>query len=110
MMLTLLEQGRPEVRGVAEALLGLEVWVGWPHLVEAKVVAVQSSKFYIDQTGEKDVKEMMVTQGQGFEKLGHTIKYQYSSRYGVEIGEVEIWNAGVVFFRLPRPVLYDIIM
>ena len=49
-MLTLLEQGRPEVRGVAEALLGLEVWVGWPHLVEAKVVAVQSSKLYIDQS------------------------------------------------------------
>ena len=90
MMLTLLEQGRPEVRGVAEALLGLEVWVGWPHLVEAKVVAVQSSKFYIDQSGEKDVKEMMVTQGQVFDRLGHTIKHQYSSRYGVEIGEVDI--------------------
>ena len=64
-MLTLLEQGRPEVRGVAEALLGLEVWVGWPHLVEAKVVAVQSSKLYIDQSGEKDVKEMMVCPSTG---------------------------------------------
>ena len=69
MMLTLLEQGRPEVREVAEALLGLEVWVGWPHLVEAKVVAVQSSKLYIDQSGEKDVKEMMVTHGQAFDRL-----------------------------------------
>ena len=90
MMLTLLEQGRPEVRGVAEALLGLEVWVGWPHLVEAKVVAVQSSKLYIDQSGEREVKDMMMTQGQNFERLGHSIKQQYSSRYGVEIGEVDI--------------------
>ena len=88
-MLTLLEQGRPEVRGVAEALLGLEVWVGWPHLVEAKVVAVQSGKLYIDQAGEKEVRDM-VTQGQNFEKLGQTIKQQYSSRYGVEIGKVDI--------------------
>ena len=79
MMLTLLEQGRPEVRGVAEALLGLEVWVGWPHLVEAKVVAVQSGKLYIDQSGEREVRDM-VTQGQNFEKLGQTIKQQYSSR------------------------------
>ena len=37
MILSLLDQGRPEVREVARALIGAEVWVGWPHLVEAKV-------------------------------------------------------------------------
>ena len=37
MILSLLDQGRPEVRDVAQALIGSEVWVGWPHLVEAKV-------------------------------------------------------------------------
>ena len=37
MMLSLEPQGRPDVREVARALLGREVWVGWPHLVEAKV-------------------------------------------------------------------------
>ena len=37
MMLALQEQGRSEVREVGRALLESEVWVGWPHLVEAKV-------------------------------------------------------------------------
>merc|ERR1719410_347709 len=31
-----------------------------------------------------------MTQGQNFERLGNSIKQQYSSRYGVEIGEVDI--------------------
>jgi hypothetical protein len=65
MMLTLQEQGRPEVREVARALLGSEVWVGWPHLVEAKVVAVQSSKIYIDTKGEREVGVQDNRQGDG---------------------------------------------
>ena len=40
MILSLLDQGRPEVRDVAAALVGSEVWVGWPHLVEAKVIII----------------------------------------------------------------------
>ena len=75
-------QGKPEVREVAQALIGCEVWVGWPHLVEAKVVAVQSHQVYIDTQGEK--KE------ETFPKLSHSIKSQYSNRYGVEIGDVSI--------------------
>merc|ERR1719483_1683451 len=93
MMLTLQEQGRPEVREVARALLGSEVWVGWPHLVEAKVVAVQSSKMYIDSKGERDLGERQDNRhgdGQTFSKLGQHIKAQSSGRYGVEVGEVFI--------------------
>eukprot|EP00092_Neocalanus_flemingeri_P006262 GFUD01006736.1.p1 GENE.GFUD01006736.1~~GFUD01006736.1.p1 ORF type:complete len:1636 (+),score=540.21 GFUD01006736.1:158-5065(+) len=92
MMLTLQEQGRPEVREVARALLGSEVWVGWPHLVEAKVVAVQSCKVYIDKNGERQVvgQDNRHGDGQTFPKLCQHIKTQYSSRYGVEVGEVMI--------------------
>ena len=53
MILSLLDQGRPEVRDVAQALIGSEVWVGWPHLVEAKVrfvveiISELSSSIYV---------------------------------------------------------------
>jgi len=92
MMLTLQEQGRPEVREVARALLGSEVWVGWPHLVEAKVRAVQSNGLYIDSKGEREVgaHDNVYGDGQTFPKMCQYIKNQYSSRYGVLVGEVNI--------------------
>ena len=40
-MLTLEDQGRPNVEEVAENVLGQEIWVAWPQMVEAKVVAVK---------------------------------------------------------------------
>ncbi len=40
-MLTLEDQGRPNIEEVAENVLGREIWVAWPHMVEAKVVAVK---------------------------------------------------------------------
>ena len=90
MMLGLVEQGRPEVREVATALLGSEVWVGWPHLVEAKVIAVQSSQLYIDSKGERNASEKGRPDEQNFGKLGGGIKQQYITRYGVQVGEVSI--------------------
>ena len=77
MILSLLDQGRPEVGEVGQALIGSEVWVGWPHLVEAKVVAVQSQSTYIDAGGEKPPPS---SDGQGFGRLAHSIKSQYSNR------------------------------
>ena len=73
-------------------MLESEVWVGWPHLVEAKVIAVQSSKVYIDTKGEREVGAQDNRQGDGqtFAKLCQHIKNQHSSRYGVEMGEVMI--------------------
>jgi len=92
MMLTLQEQGRPEVRDVARALLGSEVWVGWPHLIEAKVMAVQSCKLYIDSKGERETgpNDNVYGDGQTFQKMCGYIKNQSSGRYGVVVGEVTI--------------------
>ena len=72
MMLSIEQQDRPEVREVARALLGSEVWVGWPHLVEAKVVAVQANTLHIDSKGE--------AKGGDFDRLSRAIKTQYSRR------------------------------
>ena len=83
MMLTLEPQGRPDVREVAKALLDSEVWVGWPHLVEAKVVAVQGQGVFIDAKGEKK-------DGGDFEKQARNIESHYSGRYGVSVGKTAI--------------------
>ena len=40
MLLVLKNQGEPNTRDVAQQLLGQEIWVSWPHMVEAKVFEV----------------------------------------------------------------------
>ena len=81
MILRLEDQGRPEVTDVAQALIGCEVWVGWPHLVEAKVIAVQSQNAYFDSTGERGAPTVNDKEGQqSFNKLSNTIKANYSNR------------------------------
>lgn len=83
MMLSLEPQGRPDIREVAKALLGSEVWVGWPHLVEAKVLAVQGQGVFIDAQGEKK-------DGGDFERQARNIESHYSGRYGVSVGKTAI--------------------
>ncbi len=46
MLLRLLPQGTPDVSEVARQLLGQEIWVAWPHMVEAKVFEVWNDKRY----------------------------------------------------------------
>ena len=36
MILKIVDQGKPDIREVASELLGQCIYVGWPHLVEAK--------------------------------------------------------------------------
>ena len=43
-ILTLTNQGRPDIMDVAAALVGKEIWVLWPHMVEAKVMSVSNSQ------------------------------------------------------------------
>ncbi len=42
-ILTLENQGTPDIDEIANSYLGQEIWVSWPHMVEAKVVAVKVS-------------------------------------------------------------------
>ena len=43
-MLVLEDQGRPDIEEVANQLLGQEIWVNWPHMIEAKVSAVSDAR------------------------------------------------------------------
>jgi len=84
MILTLENQGRPELAEVAKAMIGKEVWVGWPHLFEAKVTGVSNSQcLYTDPDKREDpLRE--------FKTIQSDIRSRYSSRYGIEIGSTDI--------------------
>ena len=43
-MLTLEDEGSVNIDDVANDLLDQEIWVSWPHMVEAKVVRVRDVK------------------------------------------------------------------
>jgi hypothetical protein len=36
MIIQIADQGKPDIKEVAAELLGRTIYVGWPHLVEAK--------------------------------------------------------------------------
>ena len=55
MLLVLKNQGEPSSREVAQQLLGQEIWVSWPHMIEAKVFEVldaQHTFVFKDGNGE----------------------------------------------------------
>lgn len=55
MILKLKDQGRPvSTEEVAQELLNQEIWVSWPHMVEAKVYEVwdQKAKFFLGNNGQ----------------------------------------------------------
>ena len=50
MLLRLLPQGSPDAGDVAQELLGQEIWVAWPHMVEAKVFEVWDDKRWVQKS------------------------------------------------------------
>lgn len=88
MVLNLTEIPEKTVKEVADDLLGKSVHVNWPHLLEALVVAVMSKdeRFtfgvgHAHQT-DSDVKV--------FEMREVSISERYRSRYGVNLGDIDI--------------------
>ncbi|XP_012251889.2 5'-3' exoribonuclease 1 isoform X2 [Athalia rosae] len=84
----------PNLTDLANEILGKSIFVSWPHLVEARIIAIASrdTKFALsDVQGETTVKEEMkgplVVQWSASNKA---ISETYMSRLGVEIGETEI--------------------
>jgi len=75
------DQPRPDINDVAPELIGKEVWVGWPHLVEAKVVGVSNSRSQQGEAGGSTG---------GFPIQCRGIQHRYKDRFGVEVGETQI--------------------
>ncbi|KAJ9598748.1 hypothetical protein L9F63_026718, partial [Diploptera punctata] len=98
MMLQIVDQGKPDIKEVATELLGRTIFVAWPHLIEARVVAVSNKKLQYGlrddsmnggtpQFNIEEVKGSSQTQW-GLQRRG--IEDQYNNRMGVQIGETNI--------------------
>lgn len=114
-LLTLKGQGKPNVKDVAQELLGwlvmfylpmivrftpdsfvalgAEIWVAWPHMVEAKVMEVKdaATSFSIDsRTGQIKQESNEDDQKRKFAPLVTEITSRYKTRWGVEIGPTHV--------------------
>lgn len=89
MMLTIEDQGSPDAQEVANELLGQEIWVAWPHMIEAMVSSVQTETHTYTRTkdGRTHVDR---TEKEDFRKNAHVIGEQYKTRYGIIVGDTRI--------------------
>ena len=90
-MLVLEDQGHPVLDEVANQLLGQEIWVSWPHMVEAKVVGVLDvrTKFALKSEAD-DVHVKEESDAKEFRLQAKGIADRYKSRWGVVVGDIHI--------------------
>nr|CAD7397262.1 unnamed protein product [Timema poppensis] len=93
LVLSITDQGKKDVKAVAHELLGKSIFVGWPHLIEARVQAVSDRevRYFLPSGGSQmaveDVRGSMTSQW-NMSKRG--IQDHYMERLGVDIGETHI--------------------
>ena len=79
----------PNLEEVADQLLNQEIWVSWPHMVEAKVVSVSNQHHTYALTKEGAV-FVEATKKDNFLSDVKSISEAYKSRWGVVIGNTSI--------------------
>ncbi|XP_053379748.1 5'-3' exoribonuclease 1-like isoform X2 [Mercenaria mercenaria] len=97
------EEEEPDIDKVAKEYLGKEIYVGWPHLYEAKVVAVCNNEYSYTQVEPASGKSKGTHQRPQvnreeiddntytiFSKEISTIAERYKDRLGIVIGETQI--------------------
>ena len=89
MMLNIENQGNPDPQGVANELLGQEIWVSWPHMIEAKVISVQSETHTYSLTKDGKI-QVDRTEKDEYRKSAHVIYEHYKTRYGIVVGDTTI--------------------
>ena len=89
MMLNIEDQGKSDAQVVANEILGQEIWVSWPHMIEAKVTSVQSEShtYSLSKDGRIQVDR---TEKDEFRKDTHVIYEHYKTRYGILVGDTTI--------------------
>ncbi|XP_071541169.1 5'-3' exoribonuclease 1 [Panulirus ornatus] len=81
----------PDLKDVANKLLGKVVFVSWPHLLEAKVEAVSDGKErYVLTRGEVQTHEVKGYAKEAFFQSRNNVISQYHDRWGVEVGKTSI--------------------
>eukprot|EP00095_Tigriopus_kingsejongensis_P010572 maker-scaffold1137_size60140-snap-gene-0.17 protein:Tk10572 transcript:maker-scaffold1137_size60140-snap-gene-0.17-mRNA-1 annotation:"5 -3 exoribonuclease 1" len=77
---------------VAESLLNQEVWVGWPHMTEAKVVSISDSKtrHSVRSNGKITSEETNQDMLAKYRVNKKSLVEKYRSRWGIAIGAGEV--------------------
>lgn len=86
-----------KIENIAKAKVGKKIFFGWPYLREGRVVAVSDSLFRYEwvRIGDVGMKTLApISHGPAqlaeFERNSESIEENYSKRYGVVTGEVEV--------------------
>ncbi|XP_021920765.1 5'-3' exoribonuclease 1 isoform X2 [Zootermopsis nevadensis] len=97
MILQIVDQGKPDIKEVATELLGHTIYVGWPHLVEAKVVSVSNKEFRYGLQEDSALKppQLSIEEVKGTSAAQWTLQLKgiqehYANRMGVQIGQTNI--------------------
>ncbi|CAN7987458.1 unnamed protein product, partial [Ixodes pacificus] len=93
-LLTLTEIPDKTLKEVADELLGKSVYVNWPHLLEALVVAVTSrdERYTFNEQAKGGVVHSRQADSdvEVFDMQTFSISERYRSRYGVNLGDINI--------------------
>ena len=86
MTLVLSDQGRPDIAAVAQELLGQEIWVGWPHMVEAKVTKIsdKDGTYVLSDKGTM-VREPEDSRKSDFATLSRGVSERYLITYSMQL-------------------------
>ena len=101
MMLYVRDDGVPDIHQVAEYLQGTEIWVSWPHMVEAKVIGLKNDKFTytVTRNGSFVCNKNEPYEEENFNSSAKQISEVYKNRWGVVIGKTYI-VVEVYFFEI----------
>ena len=92
MMLYVRDDGEPDIHQVAEYLQGNEIWVSWPHMIEAKVLGLKNSDFTytVTRNGSFVCNKNESVGAESFKRSAMEIADHYKNRWGVVIGKTYI--------------------
>ena len=95
MLLVLEDQGKPDIHEVANQLLGQEIWVSWPHMMEARVVGVCDMNFKYSLQTQNNQEFTSSKKNGDQDKTEYEIKVKaisakYKDRWGVIVGNTAI--------------------
>ena len=95
MLLILEDQGKPNIHEVANELLGQEIWVSWPHMMEARVVGLSDAnfKYSLQAKNGQEFTSSRKNSPADQEEFGvkvKTISARYKDRWGIVVGGTNI--------------------
>jgi 5'-3' exoribonuclease 1 len=81
-----------DVKSLARQKIGMNIFVGWPFLTEAKLTSImdQNSTYCLDNNGKLLITPHSQKSESHFFKSSESLESYYSKRYGVITGQVDV--------------------